>query len=64
MTMTERIFAIDLGTELDLQMTEAGLEVTADNGDQDTTVVLDLSHIRLLRLALVRAEKQLGGNSS
>lgn len=54
----ERIFCKDHLTEIHLQETEEGLELTADVGDQDTTVVLDDTAVRKLRLALQRYERR------
>jgi non-ribosomal peptide synthetase component F len=60
---TARIFAANGGTEVTLQETSEGLELTADVGDQETTVVLHPEAVRKLRLALARYERKSTGQS-
>lgn len=58
MSFTERIWATNYTTVIHLQETEEGLELTADVGDEETTVVLDSDGVRNLRLALTRYERK------
>jgi hypothetical protein len=51
------VYGANLHTELYLRRTETdALEVSANVGDQEATVVLNLFHVRELRLALQRYE--------
>lgn len=52
-----RVYSASYGPFLLLHETDEGLEVTADIGDQEATVVLDLDGIRKLRLELQRRER-------
>lgn len=54
-----RVWGKDHLTEINLYNTEHGLELTADVGDQETTVVLDPTGVRHLRLTLQKYEYQL-----
>lgn len=56
--ISERVYCNDYTTTIHLQEIEAGLELTADVGDQDTTVVLDATAVRKLQLILTRYEKE------
>lgn len=55
--MSERITGHYLDHEVYLQAVEDGLELTADVGDEETTVVLHKEAVRNLRLALQRYER-------
>lgn len=60
----ERVFGANNGTELWVtgSLSPEGdprLEITADVGDQETTVALDPDGVRKLRLALARYERRL-----
>jgi hypothetical protein len=68
MGMHERVWAANYATELWLTETESPegdprLEVTADVGDQETTIVLDPDGVRQLRLLLARYERHLAALS-
>lgn len=54
----ERVFGANYGTEVLLQETSEGLEITTDVGDQETTVLLDADGVRKLRLLLARYERR------
>lgn len=54
---SERIWDADYGRLIYLLEVEDGLEVTTDEGDEETTVVLDLHGVRKLRLALAQFER-------
>lgn len=58
-----RVLAANGGSYVRLYETELdehqnGLEVMADQGDQEATVVLDIEGVKRLRLALQRYERQ------
>jgi hypothetical protein len=57
MGFQDRIPATNYTTNVHLRGTEEGLELTADVGDVETTVVLDEHDVRKLRLALARYER-------
>lgn len=59
MKLTERIYNHDLGHELHLDETEAGLRVTAvDENDEMVVLTLDDNGVRKLKNALARYEKR------
>lgn len=53
-----RIFGEYLGHEIVLQDTPTGVQLTAEDGDKEATVVLHPGAVRELRLALQDAEKR------
>jgi hypothetical protein len=54
-----RIWAANYATLVRLYETTEGLELMADVGDQETTVVLDPSAVANLRRALQRYERKI-----
>jgi hypothetical protein len=52
-----RIWGVGYSTQVELRETPEGLELTADVGDEETTIVLDLEGVKRLRLALSRYER-------
>lgn len=52
-----KVYGDNLGTEVLLQETDEGLELTAYVGDEETTVLLGDGGVRELRLALARYER-------
>lgn len=52
-----RIYSADYGQLIRVHGVPGGIEITADVGDQGTTVLLDMDGVRKLRLELQRRER-------